>query len=127
MIISVQPHTLLLVEFVLGKIICRKIRFFLNKLEQVLVYFGLASSPPLQDAYLALYVKFRQEFPHMVILSCDVICSGYKFPLSNNSLLLNYFFCLYLPFTIILACTIIRYPKVSSLEMCSMLFLQYIL
>ena len=125
MIISVQPHSLLLVEFVSGKFIRRKIRFFLNELEKVLVYFVLASLP-LQDAYLALYVKFRQEFPGMVILNCDVIGSGYKFPLSNNSLLHNYFFRLYLHFIIILACTIIRYPKVSNLEMCSMLFLQYI-
>ena len=61
MIISVQPHTLLLVEFVSGKIIRHKIRFFLNELEQVLVYFVLASLP-LQDSYLALSVKFRQEF-----------------------------------------------------------------
>ena len=108
-----------------GENYTRKISFFLNELEQVLVYFVLASLP-LQDAYLALYVKFRQEFPRMVILSCDVIGSGYKFPLSNNSLLHNYFFRLYLPFIIILACTIIRYLKVSNLKMCSMLFLQYI-
>ena len=102
-----------------------KIRFFLNELEQVLVYFVLASLP-LQDAYLALYVNFRQEFPRVVILSCDVIGSGCKFPLSNNSFLHDHFFRLYLPFIIILACTIIRYLKISNLEMCSMLFLQYI-
>ena len=91
----------------------------------MLVYFVLASLP-LQDAYLALYVNFRQEFPRMVILSCDVVGSGYKFPLSNNSLLHNYFFRLYLLFIIILGCTIIRYAKVSNLKMCSMLFSQYI-
>ena len=48
-----------------------------------------------------------------------------NFP-SNNSLLHNYFFHLYLPFIIILACTIIWYSKVSNLEICNMLFLQYI-
>ena len=98
-----------------GKNYTRKIRVFFNELEQVLVYFVLASLL-LQDDYLALYVNFRQEFPRMVILSFDVIGSGYKFPLSNNSLLHNYFCRLYLPFIIILACTIIRYPKVSNLE-----------
>ena len=101
-----QPHTLLLVEVVSGKIILAKLVFFLNELEQVLVHFVLASIS-LQDAYLALPVNFRHKFPHMAILSCDFIGSGYKFPLPNNSLLHNYFFCLYLPFLIILACTII--------------------
>ena len=101
-----QPHTLLLVEAVLGKIILPKLGVFLNELEQVLVYFVLAFLP-LQDTYLALHVNFRQEFPRMVILSCEVIASGYKFPLSNNSLLHNYFFGLYLHVIIILACTII--------------------
>ena len=97
----------------------------MNELEQVLVYFVLVSLP-LQDAYLAIYVNFRQKFPRTVILTCEIIGSGYKFPLSHNSLLHNDLFHSYLPFIIILACTIIRYPKVSNLKMCSMLFLQYI-
>ena len=97
----------------------------MNELEQVLDYFVLVSLS-LQDAYVALLVKFRQKFPRTDILTCEVIGSGYKFPLSNNSLLHNYSFHLYLSFIIILACTIIRYQKVSNLEMCNMLFLQYI-
>ena len=92
MIVSVQPHTLLLVEVVSGKVILAKLGGFFNELEQVRVYFVLASLL-LQDDYLALYVNFPQEFPRMVILSFDVIGSGYKFPLSNNSLLHNYFCC----------------------------------
>ena len=87
---------------------------------------GLPPAASLQVDYLALYVNFCQKFPSTVILTCDVIGSGYKFPLSNNSLLHNDLFHSYLPFIIILACTIIWYPKVSNLEMCNMLFLQYI-
>ena len=89
----------------MGKIILAKLGF-VNELEQVLVYFVLVSLP-LQDAYLAMQVNFRQKFPRTVILTCDVICSGYKFPLSNNSLLHNYLFHSYFPFIVIPACAII--------------------